>query len=78
MLKLNVETFMGQLYFGVNHDNQMSCVMSQIYQGKKYVVAPPNAQDGNFTLIYPLPRWDERNFTTSLNGKRVLVLTTLW
>lgn len=42
--------------------------MSQIHQGVKHVVSPPDAQSVGFSLVYPFPRWDERGFVSSFNG----------
>lgn len=60
---------MGQLSFGVDNSNQMTCIFVQMVNGTRKVVGPPLAQTEEFELVDPFPTWEERVFVRTFNGK---------
>jgi hypothetical protein len=70
MLNLNLDTFMGHLLFGTDHGNEMSCLFVQMVNGTRRIIGPPLAQLERFSLVDPFPRWDEREFVRTYNGKQ--------
>ena len=64
-----MDTFMGQLSFGVDNGNQLSCIFAQMINGTRKVVGPPLAQTEGFELVDPFPTWEERVFVKTFNGK---------
>jgi hypothetical protein len=65
--RFNHDTFMGQVFFGVDHSNQMSCLYVQMVNGSRVVVGPPLAQLTSFNVIDPFPGWEERSFVRTFN-----------
>lgn len=63
---------MGQVFFGVDHSNQMSCLYVQMVNGSRVVVGPPLAQLTSFNVIDPFPGWEERSFVRTFNGKQTI------
>ena len=66
--RLNLDTFMGQLFFGSDHSNQLSCLFVQLVNGTRKVIGPPLAQLESFDVIHPFPTWRERVFARTFNG----------
>ncbi len=64
---------MGQVFFGVDHSNQMSCLYVQMVNGSRMVVGPPLAQLTSFDVIDPFPTWEERTFVRTFNGKYLTI-----
>jgi hypothetical protein len=64
-----MNTFMGQLFYGVDHSNRLSCVFVQIVNGTRVVIGPPLAQFEDNRAIYPFPAWEDRKFVRQFNGK---------
>lgn len=67
MERLNLDTFMGQLFFGSDHSNQLSCLFVQLVNGTRKVIGPPLAQLESFDVIHPFPTWRERVFARTFN-----------
>lgn len=68
-----MDTFMGQLSFGVDNSNQMTCIF---VNGTRKVVGPPLAQIEQFELVNPFPTWEERMFARTFNGKHTMLYVT--
>eukprot|EP00029_Vermamoeba_vermiformis_P003667 TRINITY_DN14207_c0_g1_i1.p1 TRINITY_DN14207_c0_g1~~TRINITY_DN14207_c0_g1_i1.p1 ORF type:complete len:770 (-),score=68.29 TRINITY_DN14207_c0_g1_i1:85-2394(-) len=68
MERINMNTFMGQFFFGADHTNRLSCLFVQFVNGTRIVIGPPLAQFEDNRVIYPFPKWDERSFVSQFNG----------
>jgi hypothetical protein len=68
MERINMNTFMGQFFFGVDHTNRLACVFLQFVNGSRIVIGPPLAQFEDARIIHPFPKWYERSFEPQFNG----------
>eukprot|EP01129_Flabellula_baltica_P011661 TRINITY_DN5153_c0_g1_i1.p1 TRINITY_DN5153_c0_g1~~TRINITY_DN5153_c0_g1_i1.p1 ORF type:complete len:777 (+),score=151.85 TRINITY_DN5153_c0_g1_i1:38-2332(+) len=72
ILSLDLDTYIGKYRFSGDHAQQHSFIFVQWVDGVRRIISPVQIKETS--LVYPFPRWDEREISTDLATQEIVFM----